>query len=366
MSLGRAPGAAALAAAAATLLTAAGAGGAFRNVTVGEAPPAFALVDLSGRDRGSGEVLGGEVTVIVFWATWSPRSAEVLADLERLSGELGRDRVRLVAVSADHERFSDRDRVEIRKVLAETAFTGEALVDEGLVAFNAYGAMALPSSVVVDGRGRVAYTLAGYPTTMRGDLSDAVRKALGLPTSAELAPPQPVVPKNHALQYYSFGSRLLEKGQEEKAADQFRKAVERDPEYVAPRVALGLHHLRQGDAAAAAEEFRRARAIAPHDPEVLYQGALAELGADRTAEAEALFGKLAEEYPDRAGYLLGRALARRFGGSEEGYREDRELAAGLVPPGPRLLRDLGEAAEARGELALAAELYREALRTALR
>ena len=62
------------------------------------------------------------------------------------------------------------------------------------------------------GQGKVSFALAGYPTTMRSDLADGVRQALGLPTSVELRPPQPYVPKNHALMYYNFGLRLLEKG----------------------------------------------------------------------------------------------------------------------------------------------------------
>ena len=54
--------------------------------------------------------------------------------------------------------------------------------------------------------------LAGMLNTHIGKfLADAVRKALGLPTSEELRPVREYVPKNHGLMYYNFGRLLLEK-----------------------------------------------------------------------------------------------------------------------------------------------------------
>jgi tetratricopeptide (TPR) repeat protein len=249
--------------------------------------------------------------------------------------------------------------------VAEVKSSAALLFDEGLVAFNAYGTMAVPSSIVLDSRGRVSFTLAGYPMTQRSDLADAVRKALGLPTSLELRPPQEYVPANHALMYYNFGRRLQEKGQEEKAVEQFRIAVERDPAFKKPYLELGLHHRRHGEAEEARAAFLKVREIDPHDPEAAYQAAAASLRAGRLEEASALFGELAAEFPDRGGYLLSLALTQKLLGREEEYRAGVAKAAGVRAPEPRILYDLGAVADVRGLRELAVDFYRRSLESYL-
>ena len=340
------------------------AGAAFKNVEVGSPPPPFSLEDAGGRRRESGELLPGGVTVVVFWAAWSPRSREILADLEQLRAELAPAQFSLVAINVEHLAISAPDRDAARSLLADTKSSATLLFDEGLVAFNGYGTMAVPSSLVVDKGGLVSFTLAGYPMTLRSDLADAVRKALGLPTSAELRPPQEYVPKNHALMYYNFGRRLLEKGQDEKAVEQFRIAVERDPEFKKPYVELGLLLLRQGAAQEARAAFLKVREIDPRDPEAAYQAAVAALRAGRPEEAAPLFRELTAEFPDRGGYLLALALTHKLLDREGDYRAGVAQAAGVRPPEARQLYDLGAVAQARGLLELAADFYRRSLESA--
>jgi tetratricopeptide (TPR) repeat protein len=339
---------------------------AFKNVEIGVPPPLFALQDSEGKQRQSAQLLGPGVTVVVFWAAWSPRSREILTDLERLRAELGPERVAIVAINVEHLAISAADRAAARALVAEVNSSATVLFDEGLVAFNAYGTMAVPSSLVVDARGQVSFTLAGYPMTMRSDLADAVRKALGLPTSAELRPPEEYVPANHALMYYNFGRRLLEKGQEEKAVEQFRIAVERDPAFKKPYLELGLYHRRRGEADEARIAFLKVLEIDPHDPEAAYQAAVASLRAGRPEEAAARFGELTAEFPDRGGYATALALTQLLLGREEEYKAGTAKAAGLRPPEPRVLYDLGAVAEGRNSLPIAVDLYRRALEAAFR
>lgn len=338
---------------------------AFKNVEVGQKPPAFVLKDLDGRVWDSVAHPAAGATVVLFWATWSPRSREILADLERLRAELGPERLQVIAINAEHLAITASDQAAIRAVVAETNFTSTVLLDEGLVAFNAYGTMAVPSSLVLDAAGRVTYTLAGYPMTMRSDLVDAVRTVLRLPTSQELRPVPAYVPKNHGLMYYNFGRLLLEKGQEEKAVEQFRISLERDPAFKKPHLELGLYHLRRGEYEEARSAFLKVREIDPHDAEATYQAAAANVRAGRLEEGEALFSELATEFPDRGGYVLALALTRKFLGREDQYRAGVVAAAGLRPPQPRILYDLGAMAERLGSLPIAADLYRRSLEASL-
>ncbi|HEY5999618.1 MAG TPA: redoxin domain-containing protein [bacterium] len=362
----RAVGVAPIAAALLISALATAADAAFKNVEVGAKAPPFALQDADGKVRESAELLRGSVSVVVFFATWSPRSREILEDLERLRAEVGAKPLAVIAINVEHLAISGADRAAARALAADARSSATLLFDDGLVAFDAYGTMAVPSSMVVDAEGRVTYALAGYPMTMRAELADAVRKALGLPTSAELRPAQEYVPKNHALMYYNFGRRLLEKGQDEKAAEQLLVAVERDPEFKKPYLELGLLHARRGETQKAREYFVKARELDPRDAEAAYQAAIWNLRAGSFEDAETIFEQLTADYPDQGGYVLGLALTRKLLGREADYQAGVAKAAGVRPPTARVLYHVGAVAEAHGLRELAAEYYRRSLELALR
>ncbi|HEY6000380.1 MAG TPA: redoxin domain-containing protein [bacterium] len=339
---------------------------AFKNVQVAQSPPPFTLKDVSGKEWKSGEIYGKGATAIIFWATWSPRSAEVIRDLEALRTKIGPEKISIVTVNCEHPAISAADRDAIAAAVKQLGASGPALVDDGLVAFNDYGAMALPSTLVIGADGKVGYTLAGYPTTLREELADAVRKAAGVPTEAELRPVQEYVPKNHALMYYNLGRQLAGKGQDEKAEAQFLTAIEKDPDFKKPRVELGLLYKRTGRTDLALSQFERAKQIDPKDPEALYQVAVVSLHAAKFPESQTLFVELATEFPEREELALGAALAAKYQGKDEEYRKGREAAAKLYPAEPRYIFEMGEVAESQKDLPVAAELYRRALEAGLK
>jgi Tfp pilus assembly protein PilF/thiol-disulfide isomerase/thioredoxin len=334
---------------------------AFKRVVRGQNPPAFSAEDIEGREWKSSDLLGKKVTVVVFWATWSPRSREILADLDALADELGEESFQVVAINAEHENITDRDRASIREVVQEIGLSAVILLDRGLAAYSDYGVMALPSSLVVDERGIVTFDLAGWPTTMRSDLSDAVRKTLGLPTSVELRPPEQYKPKDGALMYYNFGRRLMEKGQEEKAEAQLLEAVRRDMDFVKPRLVLGIFFKKSGRLDEARAQFEKVKELDPANSEVGYQAAVVSLRAERFAEAEVLFGELWEEFPEREEFALGLALAHRYQGHAEEDGKVRALAVNLLAAEPRVHYEFGAVAESQGDLETAAALYRRAI-----
>jgi peroxiredoxin len=339
---------------------------AFKNVGVSQTPPAFTLKDVGGKEWKSADVYGRGATIVIFWATWSPRSAEVIRDLEALRTKIGPDKVQIVTVNCEHPSITADDRAAIAAAAKQVGFTGPALVDDGLIAFNDYGAMALPSTLVVGADGKVSYILAGYPTTLRDELADAVRKAAGLPTEAEQRPVQEYVPKNHALMYYNLGRQLASKGQDEKAEAQLKIAVEKDPDFKKPRIELGLIYKKTGRSDLALAEFQRAKEIDAKDHEALYQLAVVSLQAGKFAEAGKLFSDLLVEFPEREEFALGAALAAKYQGRDDEYKKGRAAAAKLFPAEPRVVYEMGGVAESQKDLTVAAEFYNRALSAALK
>ena len=97
---------------------------AFKNVQVSQTPPAFALKDTSGKEWKSAEVYGRGATVVVFWATWSPRSSEVIRDLEALRAKIGPEKVQVVTVNCEHPSISAADREAIAAAAKQVGFSG--------------------------------------------------------------------------------------------------------------------------------------------------------------------------------------------------------------------------------------------------
>lgn len=339
---------------------------AFKNVQVSQTPPEFALDDVGGREWRSADIYSRGATAVVFWATWSPRSAEVIRDLEALRTHIGGDKIQIVTVNCEHPSISSADREAIAAVAKQGGFSGPTLLDNGLVAFNAYGAMALPSTLVVGADGKVAYLLAGYPTTLREDLADAVRKAAGVATEAAQRPVLEYVPKNHALMYYNLGRQLASKGQDEKAEAQLKISVEKDPDFKKSRLELGLIFKRTGRRDLALAEFKRAKELDQKDHEALYQVAVVSLQTGSFAEAGRLFEELLAEFPEREEFALGAALAAKYQGNDAGYLSFRATGAKLFPADPRYIYEMGGISEGQKDGALAAEFYRRALESALK
>lgn len=338
---------------------------AFKNVQVSQAPPAFTLKDTGGKEWKSVDIFGRGATVVVFWATWSPRSSEVIRDLETLRAKIGPSLIQVVTVNCEHPSISAADREAIAAVAKQVGFSTPALVDDGLNTFNEYGAMALPSTLIVGADGKVTYILAGYPTTLREELSDAVRKAAGLSSEAEQRPVLEYVPKNRALMYYNLGRQLASKGQDEKAEEQLKISVEKDPDFKKSRVELGLIYKKTGRKDLALVEFQRAKEIDPKDHEALYQLAVVYLQTGRFAEAGKLFEELLAEFPEREEFALGCALAAKYQGQDGDYRKWREAGAKLFPAAPRYVYEMGGVSESQKDVTIAAEFYRRALEAAL-
>lgn len=353
------------------LLVGAPAAGAFKYVEEGQKAPDFTAKGLGGEPLRLADRIGPKALVVVFWATWSPRSRPALDDLEALLKERGDKGLAVLAVNVEHEVVSPEERQVIASWAAHWSFP--VGIDEGLSAFSSYGVVATPSLAVLDPQGVVRYARAGYSSSAREDVREAVDGLLGLAQerAARLGiKVRDYVPPKMATLHYQKALVLVQRGMARKAFRDLEEAAALDPAWPEPKVELArllrAEGSRRPDARERAERLlREARAARPKHVQTLT--ALAEVLLDQGKNDEAL-GTADEALSVQAEFtpaLVAKSRALRALGRPAEAEKIIEEALLLDPRSPANLAERADVAAAQGDWRQAAASLRAAVERAL-
>ena len=209
--------------------------GAMAAPNAGERLRDFTLETLDGEQVQLSRSLGEKATLVLFWAAWSPRSAEALADYQELFQTHGpTNGLRVVAVNVEHQEWDPEEAHKIQGMTREAGATYPLALDKDLSVFAASGFTSVPSSILLDDSGAVAGTLEGYPGTLRQEFHKQVLLALGVPERSRpeaAAVPDVYTPKGKAATYLRMGQLYLSKGKRNQGINLLTKAVSEDPAY---------------------------------------------------------------------------------------------------------------------------------------
>ncbi|AOH48427.1 MAG: TlpA family protein disulfide reductase [Centipeda sp. (in: firmicutes)] len=131
----------------------------------GEAAPTFKLKDLAGADVAV--EAKGKPYIINFWATWCPPCQAEIPDLAAFHAA-HKDTVDFYAVNLQE------DAQPVQKFMAERKVELPVVLDTQGAAANLYGVRAIPTTVVVDRDGKIAYRKTGGVT--KEELEDVISK----------------------------------------------------------------------------------------------------------------------------------------------------------------------------------------------
>jgi thiol-disulfide isomerase/thioredoxin len=113
----------------------------------------------------------GKVTLIMFWATWCPACKTELPVLEQLRAKYPADKLDILAASVDDTEQGLRDFLKSRPT------TLNVLMASGDVSTE-FGVRTIPSLVIFDGEGQIAFNSAGaYPFEMLDPVISQLVKA---------------------------------------------------------------------------------------------------------------------------------------------------------------------------------------------
>ena len=131
----------------------------------GEAAPTFTGKNLAGEDVAV--EAKGKPYIINFWATWCPPCQAEIPDLAAFHAE-HKDTVDFYAVNLQE------DAQPVQKFMAERKVELPVVLDTQGAAANLYGVRAIPTTVVVDRDGKIAYRKTGGVT--KEELEDVISK----------------------------------------------------------------------------------------------------------------------------------------------------------------------------------------------
>jgi thiol-disulfide isomerase/thioredoxin len=179
------------------------------------------------------------ITVLLFWATWSPRSSEALELWERFSNDYKGQLLTIITINAERDELSSQEMQMIDQYIVETIPNLPVIQDEGLILFNAYAVSALPTAFFLESSGKVLYRYPSFPSSAALDLQEELEVTLGLrkrQTEEEEASRGKLEyqPKNNALLHYNMAVQLYKKGFMDKALGRMVIALQKDPEYQDP------------------------------------------------------------------------------------------------------------------------------------
>ena len=124
------------------------------RVAPGTVAPPFNLQSLDGRSVQLAD-MKGKVVVLNFWATWCGPCKEEMPAFERLRQKLDPERIALITITTDLQREG------IQHFLANLHVHIPVLFDDNQDITQAYLVRALPTTMLIDGRGALVGRAVG-------------------------------------------------------------------------------------------------------------------------------------------------------------------------------------------------------------
>ncbi|HMM46942.1 MAG TPA: TlpA disulfide reductase family protein [Thiobacillaceae bacterium] len=133
--------------------------------------PALKLRDLDGKQHDLGK-LRGKVVLINFWATWCPPCRREMPSMERLAQTLAKEPFTVLAVDVGE----NTDTIEAFVSQLDVAPTFPILLDTDSRTMTAWKVGGLPTTLLVDKKGRVVASAIGGREFDHPEMIKAIRK----------------------------------------------------------------------------------------------------------------------------------------------------------------------------------------------
>lgn len=259
----------------------------------GDVAPPIAAADTHGKRVAVG---GGTASILLFVRGGQSRSDHLLTAVAAIS-ETTREANSVVVVSPSGPLPS-----------LPTGLTAAVAADAQRATFKAYGVVMTPTTVVVDGDGKVVAVIAGAGQDFGARLGAALNAAAGRPFDEALLTGDKSATTAQAREHLERARLLAADGKTKEALKEAKAAVDAAPGEVAAAELVGEFQLVVGDGAAARTTFEQILRDHPDQPQAEIGLGRALLATGESERAVELLRKATHTNPNpvRAHYTLGR------------------------------------------------------------
>lgn len=161
---------------------------AFIGIKSGDTPESFVLRDLSGKDVNVPLSHGSNPAIIVFWkltdeTSFQNYSLDELRFLSRFYDSYhetyGLEIYAIYKPLLDNG-VAEGELAHVRRIIADNNIHFPVLIDSGAKMFQQYGAIVLPSTVMINGEGKIRFLYPGFPLTSTSVLTEQINDLLGI------------------------------------------------------------------------------------------------------------------------------------------------------------------------------------------
>lgn len=139
------------------------------GIALGATPPAVTIEDLNGRPANLGALIGKKPLLVEFWATWCPRCAALMPQLDSAYAR-HKNRVAFVAVAV----AVNESPASVKRHLAKQPAPFPFLWDADGAAVRAFQAPSTSYIALLDANGKVVYTGLGEDQNIEAALQRVV------------------------------------------------------------------------------------------------------------------------------------------------------------------------------------------------
>lgn len=144
------------------------------NALRGQPAPDFTLTDLDGNTV-SLSSLQGKVVFLDFWATWCPPCRQSLPHTQALSQHEKAQSGDLVVLAVNLRETPE----QVKQFMQEQGFSFRVVMDRDASVARAYRVQGIPTFVVIDRSGKLAWVQVGFAPGTEKEMEQAILKALG-------------------------------------------------------------------------------------------------------------------------------------------------------------------------------------------
>lgn len=139
---------------------------------VGEVAPDFTLRTLDGEMQYQLSELKGQVVYLDFWASWCGPCRRAFPEVMKLHDEFAEKGLEVLAISLDKAPGP------AKQFIAKQGSTFPALFDASQKAAVGYGVRSIPSTVIVDAEGKVAFSMVGFDPRRVAEITEIIETLL--------------------------------------------------------------------------------------------------------------------------------------------------------------------------------------------